>query len=236
MLRIVSRILKRSDNSPVSGFIRLCRKRSEFLYIVNEAKRFSGGTWEEDLIDRVGEYILGGKLDGISVYSVQTLSPFDIGHALGVIAEGISQSSFRSSYGKRTRACTRGTLLIPLEIVSETIQLKHTPSNNLNFSPADIFHYDVKIDDVRGFSVSILEAIRSERIKAMLLGDKGVLKGSYACQARLAYSYCLQRYGFLDPRRPPRRWGDGKDLDACEQIDTIEYLVDLDSCLCLEGF
>ncbi len=67
------------------------------------------------MIERVIQQVLGNEASGVSTYNADTIDPFDIGHALGVIAEGISQGDFRASRGKKRKSsCTRASLIIPV--------------------------------------------------------------------------------------------------------------------------
>ena len=82
-------------NNHINGFVRLCNNQVEFLSILNEVRSCRGGPWSDDLIKRVEEYILCGANSGISVYRLKVLSSLDIGHALGVIAVGISRDDLK---------------------------------------------------------------------------------------------------------------------------------------------
>jgi hypothetical protein len=154
---------KPSNISP-KHLVRLCRRRTDFITIINEAISSPKQDWDEDLINRVIKHILGEERTGVSVYSSDTLDPCDIGHALAVIAEGIGNPSLRADARKRVFGCKRGSLLIPVICFPESTNYKFTPDNNLNFYPANNFHYDLTIDDATELAISILENISDRKI------------------------------------------------------------------------
>ena len=205
------------------NFVRLCKRRSEFESIVNEALNFSGKNWEKQLIKRVIDYIVGEKHTGVSVYRAETLDPFDHGHALAVVAEGISQRNFRSTSKRRKNGCTRGSLIIPITCLPVTTDYKSTPENNLNFFPANNYHFDLTITHPEEFAKAILNGIHQREIAWSFLGNEKP-KGSYRLQAAIAYSYCLENFGKLDPKNPPYNWKDGEEVTVAEQIDTLKHL------------
>lgn len=208
------------------NLVRLCKRRDEFQNIINEACESLGQNWEQQLIDRVIEYILGGESSGISVYRADTRDPFDYGHALGVIAEGISQEDFRASRGKKRKShCTRGSLMIPTACLPKTTSYEFTPKNNLNFYPANDYHFDLTVSNPEELAISLLNGINQGIISWSFLGNEKPYEGSYRLQAAIAYSYCLLTFGKLNPNVPPSSWTDGETITASEQIDTLRYLV-----------
>ncbi len=207
------------------NLVRLCRNRSDFITVINEALNSPDRNWDEELVTRVVKCILEGANSGISVYSSDTLDPLDRGHALAVIAEGISQDNFRSSRGsKRKTSCTRGSLIIPTFCLPKTTFYEFTPENNLDFYPANHHHFDLTINDVEELAISLLNGINQKVITWSILGNEGKFVGSYRLQAAIAYSHCLQVFGKLNSTAPPSDWVDGKTIAASEQIDTLKYL------------
>lgn len=215
---------KSSEPHP-ENLVRLCRSRTDFITIVNEAIHYPNQSWDQELISRVIQCVLGGADSGISVYSSDTLDPLDRGHALAVVAEGMSQSKFRSSKGsKRKSSCTRGSLIIPTSYFPKTTDHEFTPENNLDFYPANQHHFDLTINDSEELAIALLEGIKQGIIAWSILGNDGKFTGSYRLQAAIAYSHCLQTFGKLNPSVPPSNWIDGKTISASEQIDTLKYL------------
>jgi hypothetical protein len=215
------------------NLVRLCRNRADFITIINEAINHPNQNWDQELVNRVIQYVLEGTNSGISVYSSDTLDPLDRGHALAVIAEGISQDNFRSSKGsKRKLSCTRGSLIIPTSYLPKTTFYNFTPENNLDFYPADRYHFDLTINDAEELAIALLNGINQRIITWSILGNDEKFAGSYRLQAAIAYSHCLQAFGKLNPIVPPSNWVDGKTINASEQIDTLKYLaktVEVDS-------
>ncbi|MBE9155813.1 hypothetical protein IQ265_03045 [Nodosilinea sp. LEGE 06152] len=207
------------------NFVRLCRNRVDFITIVNEAIHHRNQSWDQELVGRVIQCVLDGADSGISVYSSATLDPLDRGHALAVVAEGMSQSNFRSSRGsKRKSSCTRGSLIIPISCLPKTTYYDFTPENNLDFYPANQHHFDLTINDVEELAIALLNGIKQEIIAWSFLGNDGKFIGSYRLQAAVAYSHCLQAFGKLNPSVPPSDWVDGRTITASEQIDTLKHL------------
>lgn len=203
------------------SLVRLCRRRQEFFSIINEAL-LTSPPWPSDLVDRVVEYVLEGGNTDLSVYSVASIDPFDYGHALGVIAEGISQNNFRATARKRKTGSTRGTLLIPVASLPESVRIRFTPENNQNFFPADDRHYDLHAADVQELARSLLGGIHERAIRWTFLDNSK--EGSYRIQAVIAYSYCLSEFGKLDEADPPAEWNNGKSLSSSEQIEILKHL------------
>ena len=164
-----------------------------------------------------------GKAD-VSVYTSATANPFDVGHALGVIAEGIIQHDFQLSAKRRARGCTRGTLVIPIESLPKNARLNFTPQHNLNFFPADNRHYDLCSVDIRELAAAILDGIHNRAIHWTFLGNDD---GSYRVQAAIVYSHCLSRFGILDHSNPPSKWLDGRDLTGAAQIEILKHLANV---------
>lgn len=215
---------KSSELHP-ENLVRLCRNREEFNNIINEAISHSNQSWDQGLVDRVIQYVLEGAGSGISVYSSDTLDPLDRGHALAVVAESISQSNFRSNKGsKRKYSCTRGTLIIPTSCLPKTTYYDFTPEKNLDFYPANQYHFDLTINNVEELAVALLDGINQGVIAHWRLGNDGKFQGTYKLQAAIAYSHCLQAFGKLNPSVPPSNWIDGKTITASEQIDTLQCL------------
>jgi hypothetical protein len=212
------------DTKIPKNLIRLCKRKDEFLSIISDALMYQDELWQEELINRVIHYVFEDKDSSISVFSSEILDPFDFGHALGVIAEGISQREFRSDTRKRKSSCTRGSLIIPITCIPKSTVYDFTPRNNLNFYPANNYHFDLTINDTKELAIFLLNGIRQGSVSWTILGNEGKLKGSYHFQAIIAYSYCLSKFGKLDTETPPLDWMDGKDLSATEQIDTLKHL------------
>ncbi|WP_204154452.1 hypothetical protein [Leptolyngbya sp. CCY15150] len=207
------------------NLVRLCRNRVEFITIINEAIHYPNQSWNQELVDRVIQFVLEGADSGVSVYSSATLDPLDRGHAFAVVAEGMSQSNFRSNRGsKRKSSCTRGSLIIPISCLPKTTYYDFTPKNNLEFYPANQHHFDLTINDIEELAVALLDGIKQGMIAWSILGNDGKFTGSYRLQAAIAYSHCLQAFGKLNPSVPPSNWIDGKTVTASEQIDTLKYL------------
>lgn len=167
------------------------------------------------------EFVLEEGHSDLSVYEVATIDPLDHGHTLGVIAKGTAQEDFRVTTKKQKRGGTRGTLLIPTTFLPKTARLRFTPHNNLNFFPADDRHYDLSTPDARELAAAILTGIHNKTIGWTFLANED---GSYRLQAAVAYSYCLSVFGRLDQINPPARWGNGRDLNSAEQIETLKHL------------
>jgi len=199
--------------------LRICRRRTEFLIIINEAKQ-GAPPWAPDLVEKVIQQVLEKGSSDISVYRTATTNPLDHDHALGVIAEGIIQQSFQRNAKKRASGCTRGTLLIPTSSLPRRARLLFTPQNNLNFFPANDQHYDLSTSDTRELAVVILNGIQNKAISWASLGNNG----SYRVQAAIAYSYCLSLFGNLNQENPPSRWQDGINLTSVEQIEILAHL------------
>ena len=199
--------------------LRLCRRRSEFLSIVNEATT-SAPPWPTDLVDRVVQYVLEEGSGEVSVYATKTVDPLDFCHALGVIAEGIIQKDFQPSTARRAKECTRGTFLIPASTLPSTARLQFTPKHNTNFFPADVLHYDLWTRDFRQLAECILDGIHTRAIHWTWLGKDG----SYQVQAAIAYAYCLSRFGELNEQTPPAQWRNGRDLTGGAQIEILRHL------------
>lgn len=206
------------------NLVRLCKRRTEFLAIVNEALNSSDNNWDRELINRVVLYVLDGESSKVSVYRSDTLDPLDCGHALAVIAEGISQDDFQIGRKKRKSSCTRGSLIIPTNYLPKTTSYEFTPQNNLNFYPANNRHFDLTIKDTEEFAISLLNGINQRIISWSYLGNEKPYEGSYRIQASIAYSNCLQTFGKLNVSAPPSAWTDGEKLTASEQIDILRYL------------
>ncbi len=213
-----------SSQTHPKNLVRFCRNQSEFINIINEAISSENKDWDESLIDRVIKYILEGGEVGISVYSSDTLDPFDYGHALAVIAEGISQKKFRSNSSKRETSCTRGSLIIPTDYLPKNTIYEFTPENNLDFYPANNHHFDLTINDAVELATVLLNGINQGVITWSILGGNLKFKGTYQFQSVIAYSHCIRKFGKLNPDIPPSEWSNGKNLTASEQIDTIKYL------------
>lgn len=210
--------------SEPNNLVRLCRKRTEFMTIINEAVNSRNNNWNQELIDRVIQYVLEEESSGISVYRSDTLDPLNFGHALAVIAEGIAQDSFRASQRKRKSSCTRGSLLIPTACLPKTASYEFTPENNLDFYPANNHHFDLTINNSEDFAIAILNGINQRNIAWSFLGNEKPFDGTYRLQAAIAYSHCLNIFGKLDPDRPPPGWIDGRTITASQQIETLKYL------------
>ncbi len=206
--------------------VRLCRSLGDFEMIVSEASKCTDKCWQPDLIERVIRQVLGNEASGVSTYNADTIHPFDVGHALGVIAEGISQGDFRTSRGKKRKsACTRGSLIIPVTCLPNTTHYEFTPKNNLNFYPANHRHFDLSINDAEELATIILDGIRNRAIKyTFIKNEPKTYKLTYHLQSVIAYSHCLQVFGNLNHSEPPSSWANGKDLTASEQIETLQYL------------
>lgn len=213
---------RRGALTPVN-LVRLCRRRTEFVTIINEA-RATGPPWDSELIDRVVEFVLDGGNTELSMYETATTDPLDHGHALGVIAEGITQSSFRATARRRSRGSTRGTLLIPTACLPTSVSFRLTPEHNLDFYPANNRHFDVASRDDREMAEAILEGIHNQTIAWTFLGNED---GSYRLQAAIAYSHCLSVFGRLDQFNPPAEWMHGQTLTASEQIEILKHLVNI---------
>ena len=211
--------------APPKNLVRLCRRPNDLSTLVNEAISYTGSSWSQELIDRVIQEILEGGKSGISVYRCDVLDPFDLGHTFGVIAEGISQDDFRFSKGKRRKTgCTRACLTIPTTSLPKTTRYKFTPENNLNFYPANDYHFDLDIGDATELAIAILDGIRRKNIAWTFLSNE---KGTYKLQATIAYSHCLILFGKLNPSKPPSNWIDGQTLTAKEQIETLMHLAQI---------
>ena len=199
--------------------LRLCRRRTEFVAIVTEAKQ-NTPPWAPDLVDRVVGFVFEEGNSDLSVYGTATTDPLDHDHALGVIAEGITQKDFQKNERKRATGCTRGTLLIPTSLLPRSVRLLFTPQNNLNFFPANDLHYDLFTLNTRELASAILDGIHNEAIRCAFL-SKG---GSYQVQAAIAYSFCLSLFGSLDQAKSPSQWQNGINLTSADQIEILKHL------------
>lgn len=207
--------------------VRLCRSLGDFELIVNEVIECTDTDicWQQDLIERVIQHVLGNEVSGVSTYNADTIDPFDIGHALGVIAEGINQRDFRAGIRKRKLSCTRGSLIIPVSCLPKTTQYKFTPGNNLNFYPANHRHFDLSISDAEELAIVILNGIRNQAIRyTYIRNEPKSHQITYHLQAVIAYSHCLQVFGNLNHSEPPSSWADGKELTASQQLETLKHL------------
>lgn len=218
---------RNSQQDPLcpNNLVRLCKRRTEFITIVNEVLSSPDNNWNRELIHRVIQCVLDGESSEISVYRADTLDPLDCGHALAVVAEGISRDDFQSGRGKKRKSsCTRGSLIIPTAYLPNTTSYEFTPQNNLNFYPANHRHFDLTIKDTEEFAISLLNGISQRIISWSFLGNEKPYEGSYRLQASIAYSNCLQTFGKLNASAPPSVWTDGEKLTASEQIDILRYL------------
>ncbi|MEH2243864.1 hypothetical protein [Nostoc sp.] len=169
--------------------------------------------------------MLGGEASGISTYEADTIDTFDIGHALGVVAEGINQSKLRASKGnKRDSKATRGSLIIPVNCLPKTTRYEFTPQNNLNFYPANHRHFDLDIKDSEELAITILNGIRNQTIKSTFIANDKKYNVNYRLMWAITYSHCLKMFGALNHSKPPTSWANGKDLTASEQIETLQYV------------
>lgn len=208
------------------NIVRFFYKRSELLKIINETIASSTeAEWDDALIQKVINNIWEKKdkdSTSISVYNIDILSPLDPCHALAIIAVNISKNDFQQ---KKATGCTGGTLIIPFDCIQKSTTFKFTPTNNLNFGPADRCHFDLLVHDKKEFAISILKGIKEGSIKYALLQNEDK---TYWIQAAIAYAQCLATYGNLDPSAPPPQWRDGKDLTAAMQIDILKHLAQLE--------
>ena len=204
------------------NLVQLCRRSQELRSIINEALQ-GHSPWPSDLIERVEEFVLEKGNRELSVYEVATIDPLDHGHALGVIAEGISQDDFHTNAKKRKRGSTRGTLLLPEASLPRNVHLQFTPENNLNFFPANDRHYDLCVPDAQELAEAILDGIHKGKVGWTFLANQD---GTYRLQAAVAYSHCLAEFGKLDHTNPPSEWGSGTSLSSSEQIEILKHLTD----------
>lgn len=142
IFRSVCSWLKRLNDAPdkPTFFVRVCRRKSEFLSIVNEVTEQSDAD-DEELAGRVRTFVLEAGDDDNSMFGVGTNDPLDPGHSLAVIADGIAQRDFVS---KRKTGCSRCSVLLPADQVFQMFSYRHTPHNNTNFAPADDLHFDLR--------------------------------------------------------------------------------------------
>jgi hypothetical protein len=148
-------------------------------------------------------------------------------HALAVVSEGIAWPNFKEGRGtKRKHFNSRCSLIIPFSCLPKSVKCKYTPKNNLNFFPANRYHFDLEIRDPNDFARAILSGIKSkEIIWSVIENDRDEKKrGDYQLQFALAYSHCLKRFGILDDLNPPAKWRDGVGLTAQEQINNLTFL------------
>ncbi|MGK7897894.1 MAG: hypothetical protein AB4372_30825 [Xenococcus sp. (in: cyanobacteria)] len=207
------------------NIIRICRKRTEFIKIINEAINNSGSSWESELLQRVIKFVFADQDSDISVYDTNTLDPLDPSHAIALIAEGIAQDPFKVSKGNRRKSgCTRGSLIIPIDCLPQSTQYQFTPKGNLDFYPANYRHFDLKIGNKSELATAILDGICKQKIVYTLLANDNK---TYQIQASIAYSYCLSIFGELSASNPPSQWQDGKNLTASEQIETLQHLAQI---------
>jgi hypothetical protein len=213
---------KRITTKEPSFFIRICRKRQEFIKIVNDVQNINTDTSTEkdDIIKRITEYVIEDSNIGMSVYSTATDDPLDPEHATAVIAATIMQKEIKKK-SKRGRTCC--TILFPAAVINKFFEKTHTPYNNKYFSPADKQHYDIKTDDPSEFASWILGKLKDRLIQYVELSNED---GTYKLQARIAYAMCLAKYGNLVEENPPRSWQNGEDLGASDQISILQYLAD----------
>ena len=204
-------------------FVRICRNRTELISIVNEAT--AEEHHDENLVERVIQFVLGDGDQELSVFETQTDDPLDVGHALAIIAETIDTKTFRRERQdqgkKRKRGATRGSLFIPLDILPASITHKYTPWNNLNFYPANDRHYDLRVTDSKELARAILSGLSSGTIGWTYLENKDC---TYQSQVIVAFIHCRQRFGKLNADSPPANWDDGTHLTAGEQIETLRFL------------
>jgi len=214
LIRLSARLVK-----PLN-VLRICRRRTEVLAIIVEAKQGSP-PWAPDLVERVIQYVLEGGNSDLSVYRTATTNPLDQDHALGLIAEGITQKDFQRNSRKRTNGCSRGTFLIPTLSLLKNAHHLFTPQNNRNFFPANSHHYELCNYDSQKLAGVILDGIHNRAINWASLGNDD---GSYRVQAAIAYSYCLSQFGNLNQANPPSRWQSGINLTSGEQNEILMHL------------
>lgn len=220
-MRIFGKIIRkfrfeRSGRVEHKFFVRICRRKTELLTIVNEAVSLTT-PWSEDLVDRVLKFVIDGQ-DENSVFGSETDDPLDPGHALAVIAEGIAQKNFTK---RRKKGCARCTLFLDVESVSPFFSRRKTPENNVDFYPADNLHYDLFPIRPKDFANWFLESIKAGTVRPVFLSNN---EGTYCTQARIAYSKCLERFGKLSEIDSATEWPDGKTLTTSEQIGNLEFL------------
>ena len=202
--------------------VRMCRRRTEFMSIINEVH--IGSPPFTDLIDRMVQHVLDEESPPLSVYEAATTDPFDCGHALGVIAATIGRNDFRLNARNRAKGCTCGTLLIPRTCLPASVSLTYTPEQNHDFSPADTRHFDLTFQDRRELAQSVLISIQTRTVGWTFLANHD---GTYRLQAVIAYSHCLSVFGELNSFSPPESWRNGITLTASEQIETLKHLADI---------
>lgn len=214
----VANTAKGSPNPRNLVLVRMCRRRMEFITIINEVR---AGTppFNADLVDRVVKYVLDEGNSPLSVYEAATSDPFDCGHALGVIATTVAGEDFRPNARNRAKGCTCGTLLIPIACLPASINLTYTPEQNRDFAPADTGHFDLAFQDKYELAQTVLNGIQTRTVAWTFLTNKD---GTYRLQAVIAYSHCLSVFGKLNPSSPPASWRKGATLTASEQIEILK--------------
>jgi hypothetical protein len=65
--------------------VRLCYSRNELVRIVNAARK-EAASWPNDLLAQCIDQVFGDTAEGLSLFAAKTRSPFDVGHAFGVIS------------------------------------------------------------------------------------------------------------------------------------------------------
>lgn len=202
-------------------YIRICRKKAEFIALINEASNPATSS-APDLIKRTLELLIEENEDN-SVFGVLTNDPLDPGHALGLVAESISQNDF---VNKKNPTCNRCTIFLPADKVHTFFTVQHTPKNNMNFAPADERHFDIRIQQSEEFAKWLLNGFATGTVR-YLVSLKGKGKG-FQTQARVAHAMCLGRFGILSEQDPPKTWRDGTALTSAQQISILRYLASPD--------
>ncbi len=224
-------------------FVRVGRGSfSETCKIVHAAHS-DGPLWPDQLVASVRDFLLEEQGQDMSIYAVDTPSPFDAAHALGVLAGTISKDEFqarkREEYLRRLHegaASNNGrkgskppekdvfgatkvvSFILPRELLGGCALIS-TPHANANFAPADELHHDAKPSSVDAFARRLLDGIRQGHVLCTFLKSE-----AFRVQAAIALSACIRRFGSLAAETPPKTWRDGESLSAAEQLERLRTI------------
>jgi len=184
-----------------------------------------------DLENEICSTILEPKGTDISLFGLNFCERFDAGHALGVMAATLNSidltpakiSKYRASlqppqaakpsnrpkdeFGRKVVA-----LIFSRSLLERHGRVVHSPEGNLNFSPADSRHFDLKTEQPESLAADIIRALQNNGAMMTFLR-----KPDYRTQAAIALSQCIKHYGNIE-QSTGKTWKDGRDLPASDQV------------------
>lgn len=229
---ILSRITAAENlsGSPPQYFVRVVSQFSRAIELLDRSVNTDVPS-SVDLESEVCNTILEPKGTDISLFGLNSCERCDFGHALGVIAATLNSIDLSSTKISKYRAslqppqATKGSqrpkdefgrkvvaLIFPRSLLERHGRVVPSPEGNLNFSPADSYHFDLKTDQPEILAADIIRALQSNVAKMTFLR-----KPDYRTQAAIALSQCIKHYGNVEESLG-RTWKDGRDLSASDQL------------------